>query len=253
MKFLMIFIFCSTMVAAQSEWPTELIKVEKPNYPRNKKASFCKRPIDMIDTIVVHHTESPTTSTALEINRMHLGRGSAADPWYMVAYSYLINSPYSGQTKPLPLVSEGRPLDIVGAHAGTRAFVEMDEEQSKYWQDGKIVCGKEDGDFEVDPNQISNGLIKANVTTIGIVLMGNYAPFSRDNVGGYRRSKPLYPTTSTLDMIARLSCQLQKKHPRMKKLRWHNFYNQTTCPGTVEEFIPQIIDMAKGYGCNFNS
>ncbi len=234
------------------EWPVELIPVVKVDYPKNHKAKFCKRPPEIVDTIVLHHTETPATSTALDINQLHLERGTASDPWYMIAYSYVLNSPYEGKTKPTALISEGRPLDLVGAHAGTDIFVPMDAVQRKAFEDGKIICGKENGEFTVDPDQVRGNTIKANVATIGLVVVGNYSPYAHDNPGGYSPRSPRNPSAETQDKIARLSCQLQKKYPRMKNIRWHNYYHSTSCPGTIRKYIGQIREIAKGYGCEFN-
>lgn len=253
---LCLFIFGPSLSIAQDssdDWPVELVEIAKENYQRNGHASYCKRPMEMVDTIVFHHSETPTTTTPVEINEMHLNRGTPTDPWLMVAYSYQVNTPYAGNMNPIPKITEGRPLGIVGAHAGSAAFVPMNVEQKKMWDDGQIACGVEGGNFSIDPKQLNQrGHIKANVTTIGVVVIGNYAPFSRANPNGFRRTAPRNPTKATLDMLARLSCQLQKKYPRMKNLRWHNFYHTTTCPGTIKDNVPAIRTLAKGYGCDFN-
>ena len=242
-------IFAPTVLTAQ----VELIDIQKLDYQRNAHASFCRRPIEMVDTIVFHHSETPPTTTPQQINEMHLNRGTPQDPWLMVAYSYQMTTPYQGSSKPDPKVYEGRPLDLVGAHAGSQVFLPMNEEQKKMWDEGLITCGVEGGNFAVDPKQLNaKGHIKANVTTIGVVVIGNYAPFSRENPNGYRRSMVRNPSANTQDMLARLSCQLQKKHPRMKSLRWHNYYHETSCPGTIKNFVQTIRDLAKGYGCEFN-
>lgn len=233
------------------EWPVELIDIAKVDYTRNTKASFCMRPTEMVDTVVIHHSETSSTATAQYINELHLARGTANDPWYMIAYTYVINAPYAGAKVPTPLVTEGRPLEIVGAHAGTNVFIPMDEEQQKIWADKKILCGKENEVPKFDETMVKDGKIKANVTTIGIVINGNYAPVSRTNPGGYSKKAPRYPTAKTQDMIARISCQLQKKYPRMKNMKWHNYYHDTSCPGTIKSYIGQIKTMAKGYGCDF--
>lgn len=157
------------------EWPIEYTSIERISYDRNSHASFCKRPIEMIDTVVIHHSETPSTDTAERINQFHLSRGTSSDPWYMIAYSYVINSPYPGANIPITRVTEGRPLDIVGAHAGSNVFVPMDKEQKSLWDEGKITCGKENEDFKFDPSLVKDGKIKANVTTIGLVVIGNYA------------------------------------------------------------------------------
>ncbi len=243
-------LFFSFTVWAQE---ANLIKIQSVDYPRNRKASFCKRPLEMLDTIVFHHSETPPTQTPLQINDLHLNRGTPSDPWYMVAYSFQVNAPYTGSSTPVPGVFEGRPLDLVGAHAGSDVFVPMDPEQKRMWDEGQIVCGKENGEFKIDPYQLNRvGNIKANVTTLGIVVIGNYAPFGRDNPNGYRPSKVRNPSSDLQDMLARTSCQLQKKYPRMKYIRWHNFYHSTSCPGNIKNFVPQIRALAKGYGCEFN-
>lgn len=234
------------------EWPVELIDINYVNYERNTKASFCRRPTEMVDTIVIHHSETTSTATPEYINELHLARGSAEDPWYMIAYTYVINSPYAGNKVPTSKITEGRPIEIVGAHAGTNIFVPMSDLQKEIFEDKKIVCGKESEEPKFDPSIVQDGKIKANVTTIGVVVNGNYAPFSRTNPGGYSKRSPRYPTAKTQDMIARLSCQLQKKYPNMKNMRWHNYYHSTSCPGTIKSYIGQIKTLAKGYGCAFN-
>lgn len=233
------------------EWPVEFIKVEKEDYPRNDKASYCTRPPEMIDTVVIHHSETSEKATPQEINTIHLNRGTTSDPWYMIAYSFVINSSYPGNKQPEAKLTEGRPLNVVGAHAGSGAFVTMDEDQQKMWDEGKIVCGKTGGPFAVDLKQVKNGKIKANVTTIGVVVSGNYAAFGRFNPNGYSWSKPRHPTQSTLEMAAKMSCQLQKKYPKIKYIKWHSLYNATTCPGNLRLHIEKIKKIAKGYGCDF--
>lgn len=233
------------------EWPIEYVSINKPTYERNSKASFCKRPVEMVDTIVIHHSETPSTDTPERINEYHLVRGTPQDPWYMIAYSYVINSPYPGSTRPEAMVSEGRPIDLVGAHAGSNVFVPMDKEQQKLWDAGKITCGKENSEFKLDSTLVKNGKIKANVTTLGLVVIGNYAPFSKTNPNGYSKRAPRYPTKETKDLIARTSCQLQKKYPRMKTIKWHSYYHPTSCPGTILQYIDEIKTLARNYGCEF--
>lgn len=234
------------------EWPLEYIKVRKVNYERNPDASYCKRPVDVVDTIVLHHSETPSSVTPERINDFHLDRGTAADPWLMIAYSYVLNTPYPGESKPEMVMSEGRPLDIVGAHAGTNVFIPMTKDQAQAFKDGKIVCGKKGETFKVDPKQVRDGKIKANVTTIGLVVIGNYVQFSRNNPNGYPANKPRYPSKSTIDSVARMSCQLQKKYPKMKNIKWHSYYHSTDCPGTLKDYIGQIKARAKELGCDFN-
>lgn len=233
------------------KWPLELIEIKKVDYPRNSKATFCKRPSEMVDTIVIHHTAGFETHSPQDINRTHLNRGSAADPWYMAAYTYFVNSSYSGRSNVVPRVTEGRPLEIVGAHAGSNIFVPMSEEQRNLVNSGAVTCGKENGTFNPDSSLTKNGKIKANVTTIGVAVIGNYSPFSRSNPSGYARRNPRYPTQQTLNMLGRLSCQLQKKYPRMKEIKWHSYYHPTECPGTIKNYINQIKTIARSFGCEF--
>lgn len=243
--------FQSTQPIKLSEWPIEYVSIRKVDYETNPKASYCKRPVEVVDTIVIHHSEGPSSGTAEEINRYHLSRGTPDDPWYMIAYSYVLNAPYPGANTPPTLVSEGRPLDIVGAHAGSNIFVPIDNEQKKIWDEGKITCGKDGEEFKLDPTLMKNGKLKANVTTIGIVVIGNYAPFSKTNPNGYPANKVRNPTKNTLDQLARTSCQLQKKYPKMKNIKWHSYYHSTSCPGTLKNFIGEIKNLARNYGCEF--
>jgi hypothetical protein len=232
-------------------WPLELIDIEKIDYPRNSRASFCKRPPEMVDTIVIHHTAGFETRSPLDINRDHLNQGSAADPWYMAAYTYFVNSSYGGMSNIRARVTEGRPLDIVGAHAGSNIFVPMDAEQRRLFASGAVTCGRENGKFTVNSSLVQNGRIKANVTTVGIAVIGNYSPFSIRNPGGYNPRRPRNPTQQTLNMLGRLSCQLQKKYPRMKENKWHSYYHPTECPGTLKNYINQIKTVARRLGCEF--
>src|SRR4051812_26581845 len=101
------------------EWPIQFIEVEKVPLRKNPKATYCLRPTDIIDTIVIHHTEGLPTRDPAEVNDYHANRQSQGEPWYMVAYSFLVNSPYVGESDVRPRVTEGRPIEIVGAHAGS--------------------------------------------------------------------------------------------------------------------------------------
>lgn len=237
---------------AKSSWPIEYIKVNEVNYKRNHHASFCKRPVEIIDTIVLHHSETPSTDSPERINDYHLNRGTASDPWYMIGYSYVLNTPYPGQTLPRLKMSEGRPIEIVGAHAGSNAFVPMTQVQKEIWAKKEVKCGKEGEEGVFDPTLVKDGKIKANLSTVGLVVVGNYAPFSKTNPNGYSRKNPRYPTKATLDSVARMACQLQKKYPLIKNLKWHNYYHSTTCPGNLKSYIGQIKNLARNYGCEFN-
>ncbi len=239
-------------ICIEEQQPLTLVDIHKEEYQRNPKAEFCKRPIEMVDTIVIHHSEGPVTDDAQKMNEYHLARGSASDPWLMVAYSYIINSPYASGEAPAPRVTEGRPLDIVGAHAGSSVFVPMSKAQKKMFDDEKITCGKANEEFKVNPKMVNDeGMIKANVTTIGLVVIGNYAPFSKENPLGFDAESPRNPSAETIDLIARTACQLQQNHPNMKNIKWHNHYHITSCPGTLASYIDKIITQTRKYGCEF--
>lgn len=232
------------------QWPLQLIEIEKVNYPTNPRATYCKRPEDMVDTIVIHHTAGFESRGPLDINREHMNQGSASDPWYMAAYSYFVNASYGGNSNVRARVTEGRPMNIVGAHAGSNVFIPMSDEQKRMFDNGLVTCGK-DGQFSASPDLVRNGKIKANVTTIGVAVIGNYSPFSRSNPTGYNPRRPRYPTQQTLEMLGKLSCQLQKKYPRMKDIKWHSYYHPTECPGTIKNYINQIKTVARRFGCEF--
>ena len=239
-----------------------LIEIVPVEYTRNPKASFCTRPTDMIDTIVLHHSETRNTETPEDINEYHLNRGSPDDPWNMIGYSFVMMAPYEDETRPALKAFYGRPLQIVGAHAGSNIFVPMDDVQKKLWDEKKILCGKDMGTQTFDPKLVQNGKIKANVTTIGMVVNGNYSPFSGPRLRNGRRNPypnpngfipAKQPTTNLIDSLARLSCQLQKSYPRIKTLAYHNQYHRTSCPGTIQEIknLNAIQAKAKEYGCDF--
>lgn len=250
---------------AKAALEEDLITVEEIDYPRSEKATYCTRPVEMVDTLVIHHSETPSTTTALDINTYHLNRGTAADPWYMMAYGFVINSPYAGNKNPEPKVSSGRPIDIVSASQGSNVFIPMDATQVELWDKQEVKCGNETLGFKYDPKLVKEVVvggkkerrIKANVTTLGIVVNGNYAPYvkpTRNNVGninGYPRNSPRYPTPDTQLMIAKLACQLQRKYPRLTKISWHSAYNATSCPGTLKSYIGNIKALAKGFQCEF--
>lgn len=230
-----------------------LVEIVPTTLETNPKASYCKRSMDIVDTIVFHHSETPSTSTVEEINEFHLNRGTAADPWYMIAYHYVIHAPYKGDKKPERKIFQGRPIDLVGAHAGSDAFEPVDATRRKFLEENPTSCGKDGGEFSPNQEMIIDGKkTKTNNTSIGVVIMGNYSPFSRTNPNGYSRNNVRNPTAETIDQAARLSCQLQKKFPNMTRIRWHNFYKSTSCPGNIKNYIQAIRDKAGSYGCKFN-
>jgi hypothetical protein len=233
-----------------------LVEILKVKLKRNNKAVRCIRNTDVVDTIVLHHSESGTKQRIQDINQYHLNQGTAADPWLMIGYHYTINSPYSNQNFKSS-ITEGRPIEIVGAHVGGGSYEQPSLETRAILEKNPIKCGKESGiqTQAADTFRAVAGIAateaKANVTTVGIVVIGNYALYSRANPGGFSASKPRIPTKETLELTAKLSCELQRKHPRIKNIKWHNYYKDTSCPGLLKDYIGQIKAIAKGYGCEF--
>jgi hypothetical protein len=231
----------------------ELIKIIPTNLETNKNATFCKRDPEVMDTIIFHHSETPTTTTVSEINDYHLNRGSSSDPWYMIGYHFAITAPYStGRLK--KAVYAGRPIDIAGAHVGGEVYsINGSEETKQLLQASPLLCGKENEEPKIASDTFNaKGEYKINHTSVAIVVIGNYAVKSRHNPGGYSSSRPRRPSSSVLDMSARLACELQKQYPRLKTLKWHNFYKATSCPGLIKNEISKIATLARKYGCTFD-
>ncbi len=233
--------------------PEPLIEIRTPTLARDSGASYCRRNTEVVDTIVFHHTQTPSTSTVQNINTLHLDRGSAADPWLMIGYHYTINSPYAGGTVPSPVVNQGRPFNLAGSHAGTNAYKPAGAETRRLMAlDGAMRCGRATGPLTEASDKFRDGLVKANYNTVAIALIGNYAKRTTENPGGWRANSPRYPSASTIEMAGKLACELQRQHPRLTTIKWHSFYNATDCPGLVKDRIPQIKAVAARFGCTFN-
>lgn len=231
-------------------WPLELINIREINHTTNNRINYCERPVEMVDTIVLHHTQSPPQRTAEDVNSWHIT--DKEKPYHTVAYTYLINAPYPGSRNVTPQVSEGRPLGMAGGHAGSEAWSAMTPDQRRLWDSGKVLCGYAGRPFKVDPSKVNDkGQIKSNITTIGVAVIGNYADYHRRKNREGLIPTP-QPSSQTQDMIARLACQLQKKYPNMKSIKVHWEYNETTCPGSIEKYVTAIKNRAKALGCEFN-
>lgn len=224
--------------------PLDFVKIFYQDYERNADVEFCRRPIEMVDTIVLHHSATTPARDPSYLNGMHLDEG-----YHMIGYSFVISSPYPGHDHPVSRITAGRPLEFVGSHAGSDVYLPMTPAQKKMWDDKKVRCGKIGTEFSVNSRYEKNGKILANVSTIGVVVVGNYAPATITNINGYVLNRQ--PTQQTLMSIAKLSCQLQKKHPTIKKLSWHGSYRKTLCPGDLKKYMSQIKNLTKSLGCAF--
>lgn len=231
------------------------IAIRSVDYPRNANADYCLRSMLIADTIVFHHSASLETDTAETINSYHLQRGSEGKPWHMIGYHYTINAPYQDSAgSKRPQVTEARPLEMTGAHAGSDAFgAKVSAEQKALIEKTGITCGKIGEKFE-PKKDIFNALgqTKINNTSVGIVFIGNYSPFDINNPSGYPANNARYPTFSSLEIAGRLICHLQRNNPGLKYITFHGKFRQTACPGLVKERLAIIKNIAEKYGCTFN-
>ncbi len=232
---------------------TNLIPVETVSYDRNEQASFCRLSSKVFDTIVFHHTQTTSTTTAQQINQLHLNRGTPQDPWLMIGYHFVINSSYGRGPLMNTRVTQGRDLLIAGSHAGSMAYTNVSPmTREALEKDESVVCGPKNGPLQIPNDKFnSQGEAKANYHTIAVAVIGNYVARGSDNPGGFPPGTPRFPTNETIDASARLACQLQKKYPRLKNLSYHSFYRATSCPGLIEKRLKEIIQRAKELGCHF--
>jgi hypothetical protein len=232
--------------------PIHLLNYEVSSHP---KVEFCERDPDLISMIVIHHTQTKTTSTPHDINILHLNKSTDDDPWYMVGYNYLISDTYKGATKKTPKVFQGRPPEIQGSHAGGRKF-EISKENEEYYKGRTITCGGKK-EYILDKIKRDKGL-RGNFASYGIGVIGNYAPMTEvEIIAGV--SSPLNlsplkqetPSEGTIDAIAKLSCDLQKKNPRIKTIVPHSYFKSTGCPGNLVTILNKVVARANQLGCTF--
>lgn len=237
------------------------IEIRKPDYITNDGlATFCKRDPEVVDTIVVHHTATSERTTPEEINEMHLNRNTGGEPWYMIGYNFLVSQ--DSYTSSNISYTQGRPVEAAGAHAG--GSIVPSKETKDLIDKTEISCGSYTNGFETLPmnTKIINGKINANQTTFGVAVIGNYAPKKYvkkggviliENETGYNpKGKIRYPSDAVLRGVAKLSCEIQKKYPRVKKFKPHQFYKQTECPGSVKQRLSKLVQFAKEFSCDFS-
>jgi hypothetical protein len=230
----------------------EILPLKNIDYDQNTSATYCKRSLDYLTTVVIHHTGAPPRKRAEDINSMHLVRGSKSDPWRMVGYNYLVSDRYDQKGESEMFV--GRPLDMVGAHAGTLSYSSRvsDTVKKKMNKQG-VMCGKSEDRLKKQAVPMSStGEVKTNYSSIGVALMGSYSRLSKSNPGGYVGVKR-YPGNAALLNVAKLICSLQKKHKTLKYIRLHKEVRSdpTGCPGLVEKKIGKIKTYAQALGCVF--
>lgn len=229
-----------------------LIPIEQPVLRTNPAAKQCYRNESMVDTIVFHHSSSSPAQSIQTINEGHLNRYSPGDPWHMIGYHYTINAPYAGTSGAIK-VSQGRPFNLSGAHVGSDSYASMSTStRDLLAKNNSVVCGSPGRPYAVPDDRFNaQGQGKGNYTTVGVVIIGNYAQRSASNISGYPVGKPRYPSDATIEAAGKLACELQRRHPRITKMSWHNAWKQTACPGTVKARIEQIKVVARRFGCTF--
>ncbi len=231
----------------------EVLPLKYIKYEENENATFCKRSLDYLTTVVIHHTGESPLKGPEDINDLHLLRGDKDDPWRMVGYHYLISDRYDQKGESEMFI--GRPLDYVGAHAGVESYSSrVSDDVVKKMDKQGLSCGHSADQlkFKSVPKN-SNGEVNTNVESIGVALMGSYSPLSKDNPGGYIGVNKRYPGENALMNAASLICSLQKKYKSLKYIRTHKQVRPlpTGCPGLAEHRIGKIIAYARAKGCIF--
>lgn len=237
--------------------PLEDLVINKVKYKtsKNKNATYCIRDKKALSGITIHHTATPTSWTPQDINRFHLNRSTAGDPWYMIGYHYLINS----QSK---TISQARPLEYSGAHAGGYDAPLNSIEYDRI-KDLKVTCAHTKKQHQKQrPHPLSddfnsNGQAKGNVTTVGVALIGNFETKYKSTVSGVTLIKNPAKVTKraspeAIIKVAKLACKLQRENPTIKVIRPHSYYHSTNCPGSVIADLKKVSSLASEYGCSFD-
>lgn len=85
------------------------ISIEKPALKTNPSSSHSSRKISAIKRIIIHHSAT-TSGDVVSFNNYHINTNG----WYMVGYHYVIKKDGT--------IQQGRPLTVVGAHAGNNNY-----------------------------------------------------------------------------------------------------------------------------------
>jgi len=248
-----------TRTPSQVEVPVEILDYDRSTNPIS---THCKRNTDMVSTIVVHHTATARTDSPFHINWLHLQRRtSSGEPWYMVGYNYLISDSYDGATPENLKVFQGRDPDIQGAHAGG-VTKQLTEAQKEFYKDFKVQCGNDTigyKEFSVLDKLNDDGTLNGNLVSYGVAVIGDYRSSFHLNISGVPTPQNLYaieselvPSDAVIEKLAKFSCSLQNKNPNVKLIVPHQYFNSTSCPGTIILYLQAIADKAQEYGCEFN-
>lgn len=257
----------------------------------NYKGTFCLREENIVDTAIIHHTATSNQFDPQDINDTQVvahendvNSNGDPDPWYMIAYNYAITSDYNQSDSK---VYQGRPDNMKGAHAGGYVNLDqLDPTVQNLVKDYNFICGyntDQDKNHTIDKRdyntekkykkELKEGYISANMTSVGVAVIGNYMPdlirthngYS-PNPSGYPSNGAIrYPTDDALKKVGQLICKLKKeKYPNLRKITDHNFIkikkaladgtatSGTCCPGTVYYRMQRIKNFAME-ACNFNN
>lgn len=232
-----------------------------PEYETNPdpKATYCKRPTEMVTTIVLHHTGTQKDMSPLNINNHHIERSTNGEPWYMISYNYLISEAFDGATAKTPKIFQGRAPEIKGAHAGGYT-APLNEDDLSFYKGFKIQCGHDENSM-VEKDAISQmnqaGGISGNLVSFGIALLGNYDPVSIDEIDGApvpnahnRSDLKSVPSDAMLTKTAKLICDLKNKYKNVKSIAPHQYFRDTECPGALLLYLGEIATKVKD-DCDF--
>lgn len=217
-------------------------KIEEPNLEVNPKGDFCLRDMKSVDTLVLHHTGTFKNDTLEEINDYHISHG-----WYKVGYNFIYNPNQNNQ-----VFYQTRNPFMNGSHAGAYAYSKT---KTPSFKPKDLACFTVDGEIYPKPDKLINpeGYVKANSTSIGLAIMGNFAPFDPvTNPTGYQDHESGRLEQKDISEIAKLMCHLQGRYPSLKYLKKHDDYKDTICPGDIEKDLSIIIKKTKELGCDFS-
>lgn len=147
------------------------------------------------DGIVIHHTVTPEDKRIRQLQAEHLARKTKkGEPWSDIGYHFIIGVDANGN----PVIYEGRPIEFQGAHTDSKDGVNL------------------------------------NPHKIGIVIVGNFEPFSAREPQGYRPGTPVQntqPSPAQLDLLGRLIQKLTRDYPHISSIQSHGQGKSAINPG----------------------
>jgi hypothetical protein len=212
--------------------------------PRKGK-TFCHVRDDAIVGIVIHHSATSNKLSEEELNEMHL-----ATDFDMIGYHFTVSHRNNSIE-----VHEGRPRSIEGSHAGHKRRINIKDSDmlNLYQNENMLSCNHQHDDTNIVFNQkmdMNGARALANYTTKGIVVLGNYEPFSATNITGYDPASPPVVDSSIIQAVATTVCELKRQYKNLRYIYGHRDIQDTVCPGRIlYPRIADIINAAKSMGC----